>query len=60
MDKKALGIGIGIGVVGTGILNLTGALVSRAIGKRYAADLAQSLIDEDDNGVDCQQEETEE
>lgn len=59
MDKKTLGIGICIGVIGSGILNVGGALIGIAIRKRYAKEVADDDFLKEVN-EDTQQEEVEE
>lgn len=53
MDKKTLGIGIAIGVVGTGILNVVGSLIGGAIARKNAKKLVESVLDECNNECDC-------
>lgn len=61
MDKRTLGLGIGIGVVGTGVLNFIGTLIITAINARSMYKGAMNLINENcDGATDQQQEETEE
>lgn len=46
MDKKALAIGVGIGIVGTGVINAIGGIVGAVIARKKAKAIAESILDE--------------
>ena len=53
MDKKALGLGIGIGIVGTGVLNVIGSIVGAAIARKKAKKLVENVLAECDTDNTC-------
>lgn len=53
MDKKSFGIGIAVGVLGTGVLNVIGSIVGGVIARKNAKKLADAIIDECNDECGC-------
>ena len=53
MNRKSFTIGIAVGVVGTGILNVVGSLVGKLIATKKAQRALDALSNLDDENENC-------